>query len=60
VRKWRLLDGADKKSLRPVLTVSKNGFETAIPLGNGPGWVAVQALDRRGRSLALSRAVRAS
>jgi hypothetical protein len=59
VRKWRLLAGVDKKSLRPVLTVPKNGFETAIPLRAGGNWVAVQALDGRGRSLARSPAVRA-
>jgi Arylsulfotransferase (ASST) len=59
VRKWRLLAGVDKKSLRPVLTVPKNGFETAIPLRAGGNWVAAQALDGRGRSIARSPAVRA-
>jgi hypothetical protein len=59
VRKWRLLAGADKKSLRPVLTVPKDGFETAIPLRSGGNWVAAQALDSRDRSLARSPAVRA-
>jgi hypothetical protein len=58
-RKWRLLAGTGATSLRPVVTVSKSGFETAIPLRGSGGWVAVQALDRRGRSLARSRAVRA-
>jgi hypothetical protein len=61
VRKWRLLAGADRKSLRPVLTVPKSSFETAIPLpGNTTAWVAAQALDGRGRSLARSATVRAS
>jgi hypothetical protein len=60
VRKWRLLAGASRKSLRPVLTVPKNGFETAIPLRGGGNWVAAQALDRRDRSLARSPAVRSS
>jgi Arylsulfotransferase (ASST) len=59
VRKWRLLAGVDKKSLRPVLTVPKGGFETAIPFRAGGSWVAAQALDTRGRSLARSPAVRA-
>lgn len=59
VRRWRLLAGADKENLRPVLTVPKNGFETAIPLRAGGNWIAAQALDRRGRSLARSPAVRA-
>ena len=58
VRKWRLLAGTAVKSLRPVATVSKSGFETAIPLRGSAGWVAVLALDRRGRSLARSRELR--
>jgi Arylsulfotransferase (ASST) len=58
VRRWRVLAGEDRKSLRPVLTVPKNGFETAIPLRTGGNWVAAQALDGRDRSLARSRAVR--
>jgi Arylsulfotransferase (ASST) len=60
VRKWRVLAGADKQSLRAVLTVPKKGFETAIRLHGTEGWVAAQALDDRGRSLARSRAVRVS
>jgi hypothetical protein len=60
VRKWRLLGGADKKSLRPVLTVARNGFETAIPIRGSAKWVAAQALDGRGHLLARSPAVRAS
>jgi hypothetical protein len=60
VRKWRLLGGADKKSLRPVLTVARNGFETAIPIRGSAKWIAAQALDGRGHSLARSPAVRAS
>ena len=61
VRKWRLLGGVDRQSLRPLLTVPKMGFETAIPLrSTAAKWVAVQALDGRGRSLARSATVRAS
>jgi hypothetical protein len=58
VRKWQLLAGPEKNRLRPVRTVPKAGFETAIPLPGGPAWVAVRALDRRDRSLARSAAVR--
>jgi Arylsulfotransferase (ASST) len=60
VRKWRLLAGADRDSLRPVLTVPRTGFETAIPLRGAVKWVAAQALDRSDRSLARSPAIRAS
>jgi hypothetical protein len=58
VRKWQLLAGPDKKALRPVRTVRKKGFETAIPLSGDAPWVAVRALDRRDRSLAKSATVR--
>jgi hypothetical protein len=60
VREWRLLAGPDKVALRPVLSVPKSGFETAIPLrGTGTAtWVAAQALDDHDRSLARSPVVR--
>ena len=57
VRSWELLGGADKKKLRPLLTVPKTGFEAAIPLRTDAAWVAVRALDRLGHSLARSAAV---
>jgi arylsulfotransferase ASST len=57
VRSWQLLGGADRKRLRPLLTVPKTGFEAAIPLPSNAPWVAVRALDRLGRSLARSAAV---
>jgi hypothetical protein len=57
VRKWQLLAGPDKKRLRPVRTVPKRGFETAIPLEIDTGWIAVRALDRRDRPLQRSVAV---
>jgi hypothetical protein len=58
VRKWQLLAGPEKTKLRPVGTVPKAGFETAIPLPGDATWVAARALDRRDRSLARSPAVR--
>jgi hypothetical protein len=58
VRKWQLLAGPEKNGLRPVRTVLKKRFETAIPLPGDPAWLAVRALDRRNRSLARSTAVR--
>jgi hypothetical protein len=57
VRSWQLLAGPEKNRLRPVRTVSKSGFETAIPLGGKAEWVAVRALDRRLRSMARSAPV---
>ena len=58
VRAWQLLAGARKTSLHPVRVAPKKGFETAIPAPNRPGWVAVRALDGRGRALGRSAAVR--
>lgn len=58
VAKWQLLAGPDRRRLRPVRTLRKGGFETAIPLTARADWVAVRALDRRGRALGRSAAVR--
>jgi hypothetical protein len=57
VRSWQLLGGAEKKKLRPLLTVPKTGFETEIPLPAAAAWVAVRALDRLGHSLARSATI---
>jgi Arylsulfotransferase (ASST) len=57
VKAWQLLGGPVKKKLRPLLTVEKTGFETAIALPAEAAWVAVRALDRLGRSMARSQAV---
>jgi hypothetical protein len=60
VERWRLLAGVHKEALRPVRTVRNKAFETAIPLSGDAAWVAVQALDRHGRPLRRSAAVRRS
>jgi hypothetical protein len=57
VRAWQLLGGAEKRKLRPLLTLPKAGFETRIPLPADAAWVAVRALDRLGRSLARSATI---
>jgi hypothetical protein len=57
IKAWQLLGGAEKKKLKPLLTVPKTGFETAIALPAEPAWVAVRALDRLGRSMARSAVV---
>jgi hypothetical protein len=59
VRKWQVLVGARKNALRPVVTVAKTGFETAVTLpADSAGWVAVRALDGRDRPLRRSTALR--
>jgi hypothetical protein len=57
VSKWQLLAGPKKKSLKPVRTVRKKGFETAIPLKTDAPWVAVRALDDKDRSMARTAIV---
>jgi MFS family permease len=57
VAAWQLLAGPDRRRLQPILTVPKRGFETAIPLGTDAPWIAMRALDARGRVLRRSVAV---
>jgi hypothetical protein len=59
VARWQLLSGKEGGSLRPGAVVAKRGFETALPLrGVDANVVAARALDRDGRILGTSRAVR--
>jgi Arylsulfotransferase (ASST) len=53
VAAWRVFAGSRPSKLPAVATAPKRGFETAI---NAPAWpyVAVEALDAKGRSLARS------
>jgi Arylsulfotransferase (ASST) len=57
VRSWQLLGGPEQKKLRPLFAVPRAAFETRIALPADVPWVAVRALDRRGRSMARSAAV---
>ena len=57
VVQWELVAGPRKSQLRPVRIVAKKGFETRIPLRSAAGWIAVRALDRRGRALGRTAAV---
>jgi hypothetical protein len=54
VAAWRLSAGPTRRSLRPLATVPRAGFETPIPHHLHPGWIAVTALDRQHRPLATS------
>ena len=51
VAKWQLLAGPSAAALKPVKTVLRSGFETAIPLPVTSGTVSVAALDAHGRQL---------
>jgi hypothetical protein len=53
VASWRVFDGADPHSLKPVAEAPRSAFESAIPLpaGTAGRYVTVQALDATGRVL---------
>jgi hypothetical protein len=55
---WRVLSGPSATVLRPTRAVPRRGFETSTQI-NAARYVAVQALDSRGRVLARSSPVRA-
>jgi hypothetical protein len=57
---WRLRAGDSADALRPVATVAKNGFETAIKLRRRYGFYALDALDASGRVLRSSAPFRHS
>jgi hypothetical protein len=59
VASWRVLSGASPDSLQAVVTSTKQGFETQIAIPAQP-YVAVQALDAAGHTLATSSAVHVS
>jgi hypothetical protein len=59
VASWRVLAGSAANALQAVVTSTKQGFESQIPIAAQP-YVAVQALDAAGRALATSSVVRVS
>jgi hypothetical protein len=56
VASWRVLAGSAANALQAVVTSSKQGFESQIAIASQP-YVAVQALDSAGRTLATSSVV---
>jgi hypothetical protein len=58
VAAWRVLGGARLRSLHPVDTVTRTGFETRIVLASRPRYLAVEALGAHGRVLGTSRIAR--
>lgn len=51
VAKWQLMAGASADRMKPVKTVRRTGFETAILLPATSGYVSVVALDKHGKQL---------
>lgn len=58
VRHWQVISGSSPRSLSPVAHVPKANFETAITIHPAGSHVAVVALDRSGKRLAVSKTVR--
>jgi hypothetical protein len=58
VTQWQIHGGVSPSGLRPLHTTRRRGFETAITIRAAPRYVAVTALDRRGKPLGASSAVR--
>ena len=58
VTRWQVLAGIDPDRLRPIGSTTKAGFETAIAVRTSQPYVAVRAVDRSGRELATSPAVK--
>ena len=59
VASWRVLAGSAANQLQAVVTTSRQGFETQIAIAAQP-YVAVQALDAAGHTLATSSVVHVS
>ena len=56
VASWRVLAGSAANALQAVVTSARQGFESQIAIASQP-YVAVQALDSAGRTLATSSVV---
>ena len=57
VDRWQVLAGGSRERLRGVASKARRGFETAITTRKAR-YVAVRALDGRGRTLGTSKAIR--
>ena len=58
VAQWRLLAGADPRSMIPVATAPRRGFETRIAIPAAPRYAAAQALGEQGQALGTSAVIR--
>jgi hypothetical protein len=59
VASWRVLTGETPSRLVPRAKMPDSGFESSVTVPDADPYVAVQALDRRGRVLGTSPTVRA-
>ena len=58
VASWGVLAGPSPDRMRTLGLASRSGFETSVAARTDGPYVGVEALDRRGRTLARSPAVR--
>jgi hypothetical protein len=58
VRRWQVLVGPDPEPLTAAGSAPRRGFETAVVVKLGAGYVAAQALDAAGTVLGTSRALK--
>jgi hypothetical protein len=58
VASWRVLGGPTVTTLKTLGSGERHGFETRLDVAAAPRVVRVQALDRGGKVLATSRALR--
>ena len=58
VARWQVLVGKANDDFLVVASATKNGFETALPFRAQGRFIAVQALDRRGNVLGVSRTLK--
>jgi hypothetical protein len=57
VASWRVLAGQSRAALQAQATIAADGFESSVTLPKKYPYVAVQALDASGRTLATSQTV---
>jgi hypothetical protein len=58
LNKWRVLGGSSARSLKSVGVGFKRSFETSFRLARSYAYVAVQALDNRGKVLGTSKTIK--
>ena len=58
IAQWRILGGKAAGSLKPLAVGPWDGLETALRFSSRPAYVAVEALDKSGKSLGKSDAIK--
>lgn len=56
-REWQVYTGESQNTLTKLATVSKSGFETAIPVHHGGPYFQVRALNSNGKVIGISKTI---